>query len=235
MLALIADFAENPFLLKLQNGVCWKYHWRPHVCASAVNCICWMTNFPAASSSKESGKQSLKLIVFPVLSRIFFFFFFQYTLRYSLVRLGRTTTRDTQGKMATQNDVAAQLTIGSTDKSVRWYDKSFAGVQPDARILLETYSRIPAEKVNEHVLEIVRTYPLLPTNFHPLHLELIAISLARQSLGCIPLPLYRPIPLPQPQPEQANVLSCHAGPHQGWCQVSGYWMLRGPRYSAARS
>lgn len=58
--------------------------------------------------------------------------------------------------MATQNDVAAKLTIGSIDKSVRWYDKSFPGVQPDARMLLETYSKIPPEKVNEHVLEIVR-------------------------------------------------------------------------------
>lgn len=45
--------------------------------------------------------------------------------------------------------------IGSKDKSVGWYDKEFRGVPEDARKLLEGYSHIPSEEVENHVLEAV--------------------------------------------------------------------------------
>ncbi|RYP57380.1 hypothetical protein DL769_009517 [Monosporascus sp. CRB-8-3] len=44
--------------------------------------------------------------------------------------------------------------IGSKDKSVGWYDKTFPGTPDDARRLLETYARIPPDEVNAHVLAI---------------------------------------------------------------------------------
>lgn len=45
--------------------------------------------------------------------------------------------------------------IGSKDKSVAWYDKTFSGVPADARELLEKYSKIPPEEVEPHVLSMV--------------------------------------------------------------------------------
>lgn len=45
--------------------------------------------------------------------------------------------------------------IGSKDRSVAWYDKTFSGVPADARELLEKYSKIPPEEVEPHVLSIV--------------------------------------------------------------------------------
>lgn len=49
--------------------------------------------------------------------------------------------------------------IGSKDKSVGWYEKEFAGVEPDARQLLISYSNIAPEKVDEYALEMVRECP----------------------------------------------------------------------------
>lgn len=45
--------------------------------------------------------------------------------------------------------------IGSKDRSVAWYDKTFSGVPADARELLEKYSKIPSDEVESHVLAIV--------------------------------------------------------------------------------
>lgn len=45
--------------------------------------------------------------------------------------------------------------IGSRDKSVPWYDKTFSGVPKVARELLEKYSHIPPGEVEPHVLTIV--------------------------------------------------------------------------------
>ncbi|RYP89869.1 hypothetical protein DL770_004021 [Monosporascus sp. CRB-9-2] len=44
--------------------------------------------------------------------------------------------------------------IGSKDKSVGWYDKTFPGTPNDARALLESYARIPPDEVDPHVLAI---------------------------------------------------------------------------------
>lgn len=57
--------------------------------------------------------------------------------------------------MGEQNDVTTAPVIGSTDKSVGWYAKDFPGTKPDARTLLETYSKIPPEQVDDFVLEMV--------------------------------------------------------------------------------
>lgn len=59
--------------------------------------------------------------------------------------------------MANSSGVAVALVIGSKDKSVGWYDKSFPGVNPDARNLLETYAHIAPEKVDDYAVEMVRT------------------------------------------------------------------------------
>lgn len=45
--------------------------------------------------------------------------------------------------------------IGSRDRSVAWYDKTFSGVPEDARELLEKYSKIPPDEVEPHVLSMV--------------------------------------------------------------------------------
>lgn len=45
--------------------------------------------------------------------------------------------------------------IGSRDRSVAWYDKTFSGVPADARELLEKYSKIPPDEVESHVLSMV--------------------------------------------------------------------------------
>lgn len=45
--------------------------------------------------------------------------------------------------------------IGSKDRNVAWYDKTFSGVPEDARELLEKYSKIPPAEVESHVLSMV--------------------------------------------------------------------------------
>lgn len=45
--------------------------------------------------------------------------------------------------------------IGSKDKNVGWYDKTFHGVREDARELLEVYAHVPGDKVDSYVLEAV--------------------------------------------------------------------------------
>lgn len=126
--------------------------------------------------------------------------------------------------MDEQKDVTTTPSIGSKEKGVQWYEKTFAGTKPDARMLLETYSGIPPEKVDEYVLETVRTvrYRTGPDRTGQCPLSSFSLSLwpARQGLGRFPLPMHRPIPLPQPQPQQAAVLRRHARPHQAWRKVS---------------
>ncbi|KAL2289898.1 hypothetical protein FJTKL_01179 [Diaporthe vaccinii] len=50
---------------------------------------------------------------------------------------------------------SAASQIGSRDRSVAWYDKTFSGVPADARELLEKYSKIPPDEVEPHVLSMV--------------------------------------------------------------------------------
>jgi len=45
--------------------------------------------------------------------------------------------------------------VGSKDKSVGWYDTHFPGIEPTARKLLEEYSRIPSEEVDQYVIAMV--------------------------------------------------------------------------------
>lgn len=48
------------------------------------------------------------------------------------------------------------IDIGSKDKSVGWYDQMFHGIEPAARKLLEEYSHIPPEEVDQYVIAMVR-------------------------------------------------------------------------------
>lgn len=50
---------------------------------------------------------------------------------------------------------SASSQIGSRDRSVPWYDKTFSGVPADAREVLEKYSKIPHDEVEPHVLSMV--------------------------------------------------------------------------------
>ncbi len=50
--------------------------------------------------------------------------------------------------------------IGSRDKNVGWYSKTFHGTPDDARELLESYARIPPEDVDSHVLVVVSEIPI---------------------------------------------------------------------------
>lgn len=47
-------------------------------------------------------------------------------------------------------------TIGSRDKTVGWYDQTFHGIEPAARQLLEEYSHIAPEEVDQYVIAMVR-------------------------------------------------------------------------------
>lgn len=47
-------------------------------------------------------------------------------------------------------------TVGSKDKSVGWYDQTFHGIEPAARELLEKYSHVAPEEVDQYVIAMVR-------------------------------------------------------------------------------
>lgn len=57
----------------------------------------------------------------------------------------------------TMNDsiTTVQPTVGCKDKTVGWYDKTFPGIEPEARKLLEEYSHIAPEEVDQYVIEMV--------------------------------------------------------------------------------
>jgi hypothetical protein len=58
--------------------------------------------------------------------------------------------------MAQSNMEDAEFKIGMRDKKVPWYTESLDGKLGDAaRTLLENYSKIPAEKVESHIYEVV--------------------------------------------------------------------------------
>lgn len=57
--------------------------------------------------------------------------------------------------MSNTDAVTTGPVIGSRDKSVGWYDKNFDGVKPDARELLEKYTHIAPDKVDEYAQEMV--------------------------------------------------------------------------------
>ncbi|KAI3392979.1 hypothetical protein diail_4928 [Diaporthe ilicicola] len=44
--------------------------------------------------------------------------------------------------------------IGSKDKSVGWYDKTYPGIEPEARELLQEYSHIAPDEVDQYVIGI---------------------------------------------------------------------------------
>ncbi len=44
---------------------------------------------------------------------------------------------------------------GTRDIDVPWYTENVEAISDEARGLLEIYSKIPADRVNEHVLEVV--------------------------------------------------------------------------------
>jgi len=80
------------------------------------------------------------------------------------------------------------VNLGSRDKSVGWYSESIGTKIGDpARKLLETYSRIPPDQVEKHILAIVRLLSLHATKYK------LTFLTARRSLGSLALPLYRPI------------------------------------------
>ncbi|KAI9776897.1 MAG: hypothetical protein M1835_005387, partial [Candelina submexicana] len=43
---------------------------------------------------------------------------------------------------------------GTRDKDVPWYTDNVEAISDEARELLENYSKIPAEKVNAHILKV---------------------------------------------------------------------------------
>jgi len=57
--------------------------------------------------------------------------------------------RDQSSAVATQDE------LSSRSREVAWYQDDLEEVPPTARKLLEQYSKIPREKVKEHVLAIV--------------------------------------------------------------------------------
>lgn len=61
-----------------------------------------------------------------------------------------------------------QPNVGSKDKSVGWYDQTFHGIEPAARALLEEYSHIPSEEVDQYVISMVRSPKLYFSSHLPL-------------------------------------------------------------------
>lgn len=55
-----------------------------------------------------------------------------------------------------EQNATCQPNVGSKDKSVGWYDQTFHGIEPAARALLEEYSHIPLEEVDQYVIAMVR-------------------------------------------------------------------------------
>ncbi|KAK3079861.1 hypothetical protein LTS18_003721, partial [Coniosporium uncinatum] len=55
-----------------------------------------------------------------------------------------------------QQDAPQNFSVGSKSKSVPWYDASPSptSIPASARHLLETYSRIPASDVTQHVIAV---------------------------------------------------------------------------------
>lgn len=58
-------------------------------------------------------------------------------------------------------NAAVRPKVGSKDKSVGWYDKDFPGIEPAARKLLEEYSRIPPDEVDQYVIAMVLYFKIL--------------------------------------------------------------------------
>ena len=52
-----------------------------------------------------------------------------------------------------------QTKAGQCSKDVAWYFKEFPELSPAGRDLFENYSHIPPDKIESHVLEIVRPTP----------------------------------------------------------------------------
>lgn len=61
-----------------------------------------------------------------------------------------------------------QPNVGSKDKTVGWYDQTFHGIEPAARKLLEEYSHIPPEEVDQYVIAMVRYTETLFSSHLPL-------------------------------------------------------------------
>ncbi|KAI7785300.1 methyltransferase domain-containing protein [Diaporthe eres] len=51
-----------------------------------------------------------------------------------------------------EQNATFQPNVGSKDKSVGWYDQTFHGIEPAARALLEEYSHITPEEVDQYVI-----------------------------------------------------------------------------------
>lgn len=60
-----------------------------------------------------------------------------------------------------------QPNVGSKDKSVGWYDQTFHGIEPAARELLENYSHIAPEEVDQYVIAMVRYMKLYSPRLSP--------------------------------------------------------------------
>lgn len=92
--------------------------------------------------------------------------------------------------------------IGSKDKDVPWYTNSIGSrLGPSARKLLEEYSHVPAEQVEDHIYIIVCLPPAiyLPLHFPPANLNSADGAKARTRVANLALPLHWSIPLPRPQ------------------------------------
>lgn len=128
---------------------------------------------------------------------------------------------------------SASSQIGSRDRSVAWYDKTFSGVPADARELLEKYSKIPSDEVEPHVLAMVSQERLqvwfarLETNRHDSGLE-------GQGMGHLSVPMHWTIQVPLPQALRAAIIRHRSQPRQARGQVSRHRLLSGPRHPQAR-
>lgn len=64
----------------------------------------------------------------------------------------RLTTRS---QTMDEPNATVRPNVGTKDKTVGWYDQTFHGIEPAARELLEKYSHIPPEEVDQYVIAMV--------------------------------------------------------------------------------
>ena len=68
-----------------------------------------------------------------------------------------------------QPDSSIKKEASSNPEEKAWYTKDVTMISPEARQLLESYSRIPPDQVIPHVLNLVRTASCPQPSFLPLN------------------------------------------------------------------
>ena len=85
---------------------------------------------------------------------------------------------------------AASRPKPSTSKDVQWFKPDITDINPAFRALMEDYSKIPAEQVKSHIVNVVSIQSLsTPLAVKPAE----SAMTARESMANVSLSLHRPV------------------------------------------